>query len=99
MALPFTTKLFLIVVLPALVLPILMLDASPPKLIVLAVVFAKLNVEVLTVKLPPSMLTLPSTSKLLRTLVLPVAAPILTVVPAPAKLTVVAVVFNKLNVV
>ena len=53
-----------------------MLVAAPNRLPVVAVVLAKLNVVVLTVKSPPSILTSPSTSKLLLMLVVPVAAPI-----------------------
>jgi len=45
------------------------------------------------------MLTSPSTSRLLLTLVVPVAEPISMVVAAPPKLMVVAVPFSKLNVV
>ena len=60
---------------------------------------AKLNVLVDTVKSLPSILTSPSTSRSLLIFVVPVAAPISTVVAAPAKLTVVAVVLAKLNVV
>ena len=78
--------------------PILTLVAAPAILTVVDVVFNKLNVGVVAIKSPPSIVTSPLTSKLFLILVLPVAAPILTVVPAPAKLTVVAVVFNKLNV-
>ena len=71
---------------------------APAKFTVVALVLARLKVVVDTVKSPPSILTSPSTSRLFLTLVVPVAAPILTAVPAPAKFTVVAVVFNKLNV-
>ena len=52
-----------------------------------------------TVKSPPSILISPSTSRLLLTFVIPVAAPIWISVAAPAKLTVVAVVLSKLKVV
>ena len=87
-----------IVVVPVLA-PILTAVAAPNKLPVVAVVLAKLNVVVLTVKSPPSMLTSPSTSKLLLMFVVPVAAPISNVVAAPAKFTVVAVALTKLKVV
>ena len=90
MVLPFTTKLFLTVVLPA-VLPIFNWVASPPKLIVVAVVFAKLNVVLPTVRL------LATIFKLFWTFVIPVLAPILTFVPLAAILTF-AGEANKLNV-
>ena len=73
--------------------------AAPNRLPVVAVVLARLKIAVLTVKSPPSMLTSPSTSRLLLTLVVPVAAPICMFVAAPAKFTVVALVLAKLNVV
>ena len=79
--------------------PTAMVVPAPPKFIVVAVVLAKLNVDVLTVKSPPSILTSPSTSKLLLMLVVPVAAPSSNVVAAPNALTVAAVAFSKLNVV
>ena len=73
--------------------------AAPPMFSVVAVVFARLNVVVETVRSPPSIFTSPSTSKSLLIFVVPVAAPISKVVAAPAKLTVVAVVFTRLKVV
>jgi len=76
-----------------------MVVAAPNAFTVVAFVFAKLNVVVDTVRSPPSMLTSPSTSKLLLILVVPVAAPISIVVAAPAKFTVVALVFARLKVV
>ena len=93
-----TVKLLLTVVVPV-PAPRFKDVAAPPTFNVVAVVLARLNVVVDTVKSPPSMLTSPSTSKLLLMLVVPVAAPISNVVAAPPTLSVVAVVFNKLNVV
>ena len=91
---------FLIVNVPALPdAPILIVEAAPNKLPVVAVVLARLKVVVDTVKSPPSMLTSPSTSRLLLMLVVPVVAPISNVVAAPAKFTVVAVVLARLKVV
>ena len=72
---------------------------TPNKLPVVIFVLTKLNVVPLAVKSPPSILTSPSTSRLFLILVVPVAAPIAIAVPAPAKFTVVAVAFNRLNVV
>jgi len=73
--------------------------AAPAKFTVVAVVLARLKSEVETVRSPPSILMSPSTSKLLLILVVPDEEPISIVVAAPAKFTVVAVAFNKLNVV
>ena len=95
---PAIVKLLFTAVVPVLA-PILTVVAAPPIFKVVAVVLAKLNVLVDTVKSPPSILTSPSTSRLLLILVVPVAAPISNVVAAPPTFRVVAVVFNKLNVV
>ena len=94
---PSTSRLLLIFVVPV-AAPISNDVAAPNAFTVVALALARLNVAVLTVKSPPSILTSPSTSRLLLMLVVPVAAPISIVVAAPAKLTVVAVVFTKLNV-
>ena len=66
---------FLIVVVPV-VAPIVIAVPAPNKLPVVAVVLAILNVAVLTVKSPPSILTSPSTSRLLLTFVVPLDEPI-----------------------
>jgi len=95
---PVIVVLLRIVVVPV-TAPIVIVVPSPAKLTTVAVVFNKLNVVALVVKSPPSILTSPSTSKLLLTLVVPVAAPSSKVVAAPNALTVVAVVLAKLNVV
>ena len=86
---PSTTKSLLIVVVPR-SLPMLIVVALV-NAFTLAEVLAILNVLADTVMFPPSILTLPSTSKLLLTLVVPVAAPISILVAAPAKFTRVAV--------
>ena len=102
-ALPLTSKMLFPAVVPkfktAAGAPRLVVVAAPPTFNVVAFALARLNVAVLTVKSPPSILTSPSTSKLLLILVVPVAAPISMLVAAPPKLIVVATVFNKLNVV
>ena len=95
--LPSTSKLFLTVVVPV-TAPMFILVAALPKLIVVGVVLAKLNVRVLTVKSPPSILTSPSTSRLFLIFVVPVAAPMFNVVAAPNRLPVVAFVLARLNV-
>ena len=95
---PSISKLFLILVVPE-------ADAStnnvaaPNALTVVAAVLAIVKVAVDTVKLLPSILMFPSTSKLFLILVVPVEAPIVIVVAAPNTLTVVAVVFARLKVV
>ena len=70
-----TSKLLLILVVPV-VAPISIAVPAPKALTVVAVVLARLNVAVETVKSPPSIFTSPSTSKLLLTFVVPVEAPI-----------------------
>jgi len=95
---PSTSRLLLTLVVPV-AEPISMVVAAPAKFTVVALVFARLKVEVETVRSPPSILTSPSTSRLLLMFVVPVAAPISRVVASPAKLTVVAVAFTRLNVV
>ena len=95
---PSTSRLLLIFVVPV-AAPISIEVAAPAKFTVVALALAKLNVEVDTVKSPPSILTSPSTSRLLLTFVVPVAAPIWISVAAPAKFTVVALAFNRLKVV
>ena len=77
--------------------PILMVAAAPNALTVVAVELARLKVVVDTVRSPPSIFTSPSTSRSLLTLVVPVAAPISTVVAAPKALTVVALVLRRLK--
>ena len=95
---PSTSRLLLMLVVPV-AAPISNVVAAPAKLTVVAEVLTRLNVAVLAIRSPPSIVMSPSTSKLFLTLVNPVAAPISNAVAAPAKLTEVAVVFNKLNVV
>ena len=96
---PTTSKLLLILVIPSL-LPILILSAPPAKFTVfVTAVFNRLNSSVVASKSPPSIVKSPTTSKLLLIFVYPSPLPILTLIALPAKLTVVAVVFNKLNVV
>ncbi len=94
---PSTSALFFIVVVPV-AAPMLTFVPAPAKLTVDAVVLTRLKVVVETVKSPPSMLTSPSTSRSFLIFVVPVVAPMLTVVPAPAKLTVVADVLTRLKV-
>ena len=81
------------------VAPITTLEAPPAKLTVVALAFIRLNVVAVVVRSPPRTAKSKSTVKLLLTLVVPVAAPISIAVAAPAKFTVVAVPFTRLNVV
>jgi hypothetical protein len=60
---PSTSKLLLMLVVPV-AAPICISVAAPNAFTVVAVALARLNVVVLTVKSPPSMLTSPSTSRL-----------------------------------
>ena len=94
---PSTSRLLFTFVVPV-AAPISSAVAAPPMLRVVAVVLARLKVVVDTVRSPPSMFRSPSTSRLLLMLVVPVTAPISTKVPAPAKLTVVAVALSRLKV-
>ena len=73
----------------------LIVDAAPNAFIVVAVVLSKLNVVWSVVISPPLTCKSRSTTRLLLTLVSPVAAPISTSVAAPAKFTVVATVLYK----
>ena len=96
--LPSTTRLLLILVVPV-AEPISIVVAAPNALTVVAVVFSKLNVVTLVLISPPSTFRSPSISTLLCTVVVPVAAPISTIVAAPPMLILVAVVSNKFTVV
>jgi hypothetical protein len=96
-ALAIVTVGLLMVIVPVLA-PTANVEAAPNAFKVVAVVFNKLNVVWLVVMSPPRTSKSKSTCKLFFTLVVPVAAPMLTAVPAPAKFTVAAVAFIKLNV-
>ena len=94
-----TTLALLIVVVPV-VEPIPIVVAAPAKLTVVAVAFTKLKVPaVVVVMSPPLTAKSPSRTTLAFLIVaVPLAAPILRVEAAPAKLTVVAVELTKLKV-
>ena len=72
---PSISRLLLILVVPV-AAPISIAVAALKALTVVAFAVARLNVVVETVRSPPSIFTSPSTSRLLFTLVVPVAAPI-----------------------
>ena len=91
------STIFLNLVVP-LAAPINISVAAPPMFSVVAVVLIRLNVAALVVISPPSTFKSRSTSRLFLTLVVPVAAPTLRAVAAPAKLIVVAFVLNSANV-
>ena len=91
-----TSRLLLTLVVPV-AAPISRVVAAPAKFTVVAVAFNRLNVVWLVVMSPPLTSRSRSTTRLLLTLVVPVAAPISSVVAAPAKFTVVVVVLAILN--
>ena len=76
------------------VAPAVTVVAAPPTLSVVAVVLIRLKVAAFVVISPPSTLTSRSTSKLLCIVVVPVAAPISTLVASPPMFIDVAVVSN-----
>jgi len=83
---PTTTRLLLIVVVPV-EAPMLIDVASRKTLAVVTFVLKRSNEGVFELTVPPSTLILPSTSRLLLILVVPVVEPISTKVAAPAILT------------